>query len=76
MDTFQKLSKQHQKSLQAYFNNLLVGMAQVDLAGDYQHFNHHWEEMTGYNKEELSGMNFAQLTYPEDLDSQLQLDQL
>ncbi len=76
MGIFQNISNQHQQSLQAYFNNLLVGMAQVDLAGDYQHFNHHWEEMTGYSRDELLGMNFAQLTYPEDLDNQLQLDQL
>jgi len=75
VDTFPNTSGQHQKSLQAYFNNFLVGMAQVDVAGQYQHFNQHWLEMTGYSRDELLGMNFAQLTHPEDLENQLRLDQ-
>jgi len=75
VETFSNTSGQHQKALQAYFNNLLVGMAQVDVAGRYQHFNQHWLEMTGYSSEELLGMNFTQLTHPDDLENQSLLDQ-
>ena len=64
----------HKKSLQAFFDNQVVGMMEVDTEGHYLHVNNHWCHMIGYSAEELITTDFQSITHPEDLSRQLRLD--
>ena len=64
----------HKKSLQAFFDNQVVGMMEVGTEGQYLHVNNHWSHMIGYSVEELITTDFQSLTHPEDLPWQLRLD--
>ena len=64
----------HKKSLQALFDNQIVGMTEVDSKGRYLHVNDHWCNMIGYSIEEIMLLDFQSVTHPEDLPRQLLLD--
>lgn len=64
----------HKKSLQAFFDNQIVGMMEVDVEGQYLHVNNHWANMIGYSAEELMTTDFQSITHPDDLPRQLLLD--
>ncbi len=76
LDTRSKLLQHHRKSLRAFFDNKLVGMVQVDIAGNYVELNQQWENMTGYSRTELLGKTFQNLTHPDELREQLLLDKI
>ena len=67
--------KKNQASLQAFFDNKLVGMVQLDQNGNYTQVNHQWEEMTGYSRDELLKINFRDLTHPDDLKKESLFEQ-
>ena len=68
------MSNLHQKSIQAFFDNQIVGMVEVDNQGRYIQANQRWLEMTGYRTEDLREIGFQTLTHPDDLPEQLLLD--
>jgi diguanylate cyclase (GGDEF)-like protein/PAS domain S-box-containing protein len=53
--------------------NASVGVALNSTDGRYLEVNAAYEEMVGYNLEELRGMTFMDLTHPEDLEEDLGL---
>ena len=69
------MSNLHQKSIQAFFDNQIVGMVEVDNQGRYIQANQRWLEMTGYRTEDLREIGFQTLTHPDDLPEQLLLDE-
>ena len=68
--------KKTKKALQAFFDNKLVGMVQLDAEGHYTQVNQQWEKMTGYSQGELLQMNFRQLTHPDDVGKNSIFDRL
>ncbi|MGY2766140.1 PAS domain S-box protein [Thermostichus sp. MS-CIW-26] len=61
-------SLQYQQDLfQSLFEQAPVGMAVTDAAGHLLKVNQSFCQLTGYTEAELLGMNYADLTHPEDL---------
>jgi len=59
------------------FHHAAIGMALVGLKGEFLKVNRSMCDLVGYSDEELRSLTFQQLTYPEDLESDLaQLRQL
>ena len=50
-----------------------MGVALVDARGRLIKSNPTFEEMLGYTGEELRGLHFAEITYPEDVEEGLRL---
>ena len=50
-----------------------IGMALVALDGTFVRVNNALCEIVGYSAEELTGRTFQEITYPEDLDADLEL---
>ena len=63
-----KLSEQH---FRAYFDRAMVGMVSTSPAKEWLEVNDALCEMTGYSREELMGMTWADLTHPDDLAANL-----
>ncbi|MGB9927051.1 MAG: PAS domain S-box protein, partial [Methanosarcina sp.] len=51
-----------------FFNNSAVGTVEIDCKGQLINFNDLYCQITGYSREELLGMNVAELLYPDDRD--------
>ncbi|MGY2802227.1 PAS domain S-box protein [Thermostichus sp. MS-CIW-25] len=61
-------SLQYQQDLfQSLFEQAPVGIAVTDAAGHLLKVNQSFCQLTGYTEAELLGMNYADLTHPEDL---------
>ena len=56
-----------EKSFKASFENEFVGMALVDLEGKLFQANDALSKILGYAKEELIGLNFENITHPNDV---------
>ncbi len=54
------------------FENAAVGMANVGLNGKLLRVNQHFCDLVGYNAAELLGMQFQELTHPDDLAVELE----
>jgi hypothetical protein len=50
------------------FEQFAVGIARVDVNGNFQKVNNRFCEIVGYTKEELLSKNFQDLTYPDSRD--------
>ncbi|MBC7456831.1 MAG: PAS domain S-box protein [Bdellovibrionaceae bacterium] len=57
----------------ATFNQAAVGMAHIGLDGSWLRVNQKICDIVGYSKEELMKLTFQDITYPEDLNSDLNL---
>lgn len=55
------------------YNNSKIGMVICSLEGKFLNVNNHFAYITGYPKDELYKMTFREITYPEDVDSDLEL---
>ncbi len=64
----------HEKSLQVFFDNQVVGMMEVNAEGRYLQVNNQWGRMIGYSAAEIMSMDFQSITHPDDLPRQLLLD--
>ncbi|MCD6581906.1 MAG: PAS domain S-box protein [Desulfuromusa sp.] len=64
----------HEKSLQTFFDNQVVGMMEVDAEGRYLQVNNQWSKMIGYSVTEIMSKDFQSVTHPDDLPRQLLLD--
>ncbi|CAN5670184.1 hypothetical protein BH09VER1_BH09VER1_01690 [soil metagenome] len=60
--------RESEERFRGTFEQAAVGMAHVALGGNFQRVNDRLCEITGYSREELMGLTFADLTMPEDLD--------
>jgi diguanylate cyclase (GGDEF)-like protein/PAS domain S-box-containing protein len=59
------------------FHDSAAGMAIVSTDGEWLQVNQALADLTGYAKGELTGMVFAELTHPDDVDAEAEaLDQL
>jgi len=64
--------KKQRESLQAFFDNKLVGMVHKDADERYLSVNQRWQEMLGYSAEELIGQHSDQFIVAEDLAARQQ----
>lgn len=62
-----KSLQEYRNSLQAFFDNRIVGMVQLDKTGKYTQVNRRWTEMTGYSQQEAMHLTYGDITHPEDL---------
>jgi two-component system CheB/CheR fusion protein len=58
-----------ERQLEAVFTGTGAAMAIVDLEGHIVRANAALAEVLGYSPDELTGLHFAEVTYPEDLDA-------
>ena len=64
-DALRESGAQHR----ATFDNAAVGIAHVGLDGRWLRCNEALCTLTGYSREEMLGITFADITYPEDLEA-------
>ncbi|UBM58053.1 PAS domain S-box protein [Marinilongibacter aquaticus] len=69
----QEESKENAKRFKTAFENSPNGMALVSITGQWLMVNNKICEMLGYTKEELMKLTFQELTYQDDLESDLHL---
>ena len=64
--------KESEGRFRALFEQAAVGMAEIDTAtGRFIRINRHYCDMVGYTMEELLNLTFHKITYPEDLDADI-----
>lgn len=69
-----EISKRKNEELfRAIFEKAAVGIVIADLEGRPQESNHAFQEMIGYNANELRGMIFAEFTHPDDIGADMEL---
>jgi PAS domain S-box-containing protein len=61
-----------EERFRATFEQAAVGIGHVDLTGRWLRVNHRLSEITGYTRQELLGMSFRDVTFPDDLALDLQ----
>jgi PAS domain S-box-containing protein len=60
-----------EEELRATFEKVAVGVAHVDINGRWLRVNQKLCEILGYSREELLELTFQEITYPEDLETDL-----
>jgi PAS domain S-box-containing protein len=60
-----------EKLFKTTFENASVAMTLTSLNGELLRVNHAFCDLTGYTEQELKGMKFLQLTFPDDLEENL-----
>jgi PAS domain S-box-containing protein len=65
--------EQHYRSI---FELAGIGLADVDLQGNFRNANARYCQFLGFTREEICGVNFRDITHPEDLPRELELDQM
>ncbi len=63
--------RESQKQLQATFEQAAVGLAHVGLDGRWRKINQKLCDITGYSREQLLTRTFQEITYPDNLDKDL-----
>ncbi|HEX2728624.1 MAG TPA: PAS domain S-box protein, partial [Rubrobacteraceae bacterium] len=63
--------RESEERFRATFEQVAVGMAHVDLTGRWLHVNEKLLQIVGYEREELLGLTFQDITHPDDLDADL-----
>jgi PAS domain S-box-containing protein len=71
----EKALQTNQKQFHAIFNQAAVGIAKVGLDGEWLLVNQKLCDIVGYTCEELLERTFQDITYPEDLNTDLELVQ-
>lgn len=56
------------------FNNSLIGLAFCSTKGEFLKVNETFCELIGYTEEELKKLTFEDITHPEDIQKNIQLD--
>lgn len=64
--------RESEERFRATFEQAAVGIAHVALDGRWIRFNQKLCDITGYTREELSKLTFQDITYPDDLEADLQ----
>ncbi|MBD2482557.1 PAS domain S-box protein [Planktothrix sp. FACHB-1365] len=65
--------QESEQRFRATFNQAAVGIAQVALDGQFIEVNPALCKITGYSHQELSQMNFQEITHPDDLEQDWEL---
>jgi PAS domain S-box-containing protein len=60
-----------EEELRATFERVAVGVAHIDINGRWLRVNQKLCEIVGYSREELLELTFQEITYPEDLETDL-----
>ncbi len=68
----QRLLQESEERFRATFEQAAVGIAHVDLDGRWLRANQKLCDILGYTREELLMQKFQDITYPDDLESDLQ----
>lgn len=63
--------KESEERFRATFEQAAVGIAHVNLAGQWLRVNQKLCDIVGYTREEMLQLTFQDITYPEDLDIDL-----
>ena len=66
------LLRNSEERFRTILENAPIGMAIVSLDGRFEQVNQELCEIVGYAKHELQGLTFQQITFPDDLDSDLE----
>ena len=66
--------RKNEEQFRLIFELAPTGMAIVDLDGDFQQANQAFCETIGYEAEELVGLSMTDVSHPEDIDTNLELD--
>lgn len=61
------------RSFKVIFEKANCGIAYGDSSGKLILCNSYFANMTGYTKDEIESMNFAELTHPDDITTELPL---
>ena len=59
--------RESEERFRSTFEQAAVGIAHVDLDGNYLRVNQRTCDITGYSREELIGHNYRDITHPDDL---------
>lgn len=59
--------KESEEQFRSTFEQAAVGIAHVDLSGQFLQVNHKFCEILGYTRKEMLGMSFHEITHPDDL---------
>ena len=65
----QRALRESEDLYRATFNSAAVGIAHVDLAGRWLRFNDAVCSITGYSRDELASLTFADITHPDDIET-------
>jgi PAS domain S-box-containing protein len=65
--------EESEKKFEATFENATVGMAHLGLDGSWLRLNKKYCEILGYSHDELIQLTFQQVTYPDDLRTDLEM---
>lgn len=65
--------RESEERFRSIFEQAAVGMAHLDMDGQYLKINKRFCEITGYDEKEILGRTFRDITYPDDLYMQDQL---
>ncbi|HEY6945531.1 MAG TPA: PAS domain S-box protein [Candidatus Acidoferrum sp.] len=65
--------RQSEELLRAAFEQVAVGFSMVDLNGHFLKVNEAYCRITGYSEQELLGMDYQAITFPEDLPANLKV---
>ncbi len=69
----EKALKESEERFRVIFENAAIGICQTDILGNFISVNSKFAEITGYFKSDLIGKSVADITHPEDRDSNLHI---
>ena len=64
---------EREAQVRAIFENAAIGVSLADLAGRYVQCNPAFQRLLGYSEAELLGLNFKDITHPDDMAADLDL---
>jgi diguanylate cyclase (GGDEF)-like protein/PAS domain S-box-containing protein len=64
--------RESEERFRATFEQSAIGMAQVDLEGRWVQVNDRLCQILGYSRDELLALTFADITYPDSMDADLE----
>ncbi|WP_408098398.1 PAS domain S-box protein [Peredibacter sp. HCB2-198] len=67
----ENVRQEGERTFKAIFDQVGIGIIQTTPMGDFITVNERFTEMIGYTLEELKTMNFADITYPDDVNKSL-----
>jgi len=61
--------RKSEEKLRAIFENAIAGISILNTRGQYTYSNDKLAEMLGYTKEEVYGLNYSEITHPQDIQA-------
>lgn len=66
----EKSVRESEKKFRGIFENAHIGIVIADKMGRMKEFNDEFRNLLGYSTDELTGMNFSEITFPDDLEKE------